>query len=184
MAKINFKGKKKIFSKIGKKNAVIMCAVLIIGLAVYLNYMFFFDAGKDTDNSSQESGVVNGDTAAQTVSTDSYFSATQLSRRQARDEALEVLQTVVDSDSALKETKAEALEEMARIADEIETEARIEALITAKGFSQCLAVMNGESISIIVKNDGGLLQNQLAQINEIVYNEAGISPSNVKIIQK
>ena len=183
MAKINFQGKKSFLSKIGKKNITVICAVLIIGIAVYLNYMFFYDGGTKPEKDSselQESGEVTQTSA----STDSYFTATQLSRQQARDEALEVLRTVIENQNALETTKAEALEDMTRIAAEIETESRIETLITAKGFSQCIAVINGDKASIVVKNDGELLANQLTQINEIVYNEAGISPTNVKIIQK
>ena len=183
MAKINFSGKKKLLSKIGKKNLIILAAVLIIGLAVYLNYTFFYDnssALPETDEPVTE-GTEQVET---TVSSDNYFTATQLSRQRARDEALEVLQTVIDSESALEETKAEALAEMTRIASEIEKESRIEALITAKGFEQCIAVINEDKISVVVKSDFDLQQNHLAQINEIVMAESGIIPQNVKIIKK
>lgn len=183
MAKINFQGKKGFLSKIGKRNITVICAVLVIGIAVYLNYVFFYDGSAETENNSSELQGSGGEVQT-SASTDSYFAATQLSRRQARDEALEVLRTVVENQNALEETKAEALEDMTRIAAEIEAESRIEALITAKGFSQCIAVINGDKASIVVKNDGELMANQLTQINEIVYNEAGISPTNIKIIQK
>ena len=70
-----------------------------------------------------------------------------------------------------------------RIALDIEREANIETLVTAKGFAQCVAVVNGDSANVIVKSDG-LLPNEIAQINEIVYEQAGIVPANVKIIEK
>ena len=41
MAKIKFKGEDSIFSKIGKRNLLILCAVLLIGGAVVLNYFLF-----------------------------------------------------------------------------------------------------------------------------------------------
>ncbi len=183
MAKINFSGKKKIFSKIGKRNVIILAAVLIIGLAVYLNYTFFYDGSATVPEA--DAPVTEGTEITETtVSADNYFTATQLSRQRARDEALEVLQTVVDSESALEETKAEALAEMARIASDIEKESRIETLITAKGFEQCIAVINEDKISVVVKSDFDLQKSHLAQINEIVMSESGISPSNVKIIKK
>lgn len=186
MAKINFSEKKNFFSKLGRKNLILLCAVLVIGAAVYLNYRFFYK-GANPGEGTQASSIENNDGNKQesvTSGGDTYFTATQLSRKMARDEALEVLQTVLDNENALSATKAKALEDMARIASEIEKEANIEALITAKGFEQCIAVINGDKVSIVVKNDGALRSNQLAQINEIVYSETGIKPTNIKIIQK
>lgn len=62
-------------------------------------------------------------------------------------------------------------------------ESNIETLIIAKGFEECVAVISGEDASIVVKSDG-LQAAQIAQINEIVYNEAGISPVNITIIER
>ena len=106
-----------------------------------------------------------------------------LTRRQARDEAMEVLQGVVDSDSAVDQMKTDAMEDMRRIADEIALEANIESLIVSKGFDQCVAVLNGDSASVIVKSDG-LLPNEVSQISEIVYEQAGVLPANLNIIEK
>jgi stage III sporulation protein AH len=91
---------------------------------------------------------------------------------------------VVSSESALEVTKEEALADISRIATEIEKESNIEALVLAKGFEKCIAVVNGDSASVIVKTDGELVNSQIAQISEIVYTSAGILPANTKIIQK
>jgi stage III sporulation protein AH len=79
--------------------------------------------------------------------------------------------------------KAEALESIALIADEMQKEADIESLITAKGFEQCVAVLNGSTLSIVVDADT-LQPAQIAQINEIVYSQTGITPVGVTIINK
>ena len=65
----------------------------------------------------------------------------------------------------------------------MEAEANIETLIEAKGFEECVAVIKDDSVSIVVKSDG-LQAAQISQINEIVYEQSGISPVNVKIIQR
>ena len=44
-------------------------------------------------------------------------------------------------------------------------------------------MIKDESASIVVKSDG-LQAAQISQINEIVYEQAGISPVNIKIIQR
>ena len=174
-----------ILEKIGKRNIIIACAVLLIGVAVLMNFILF--SGTDTDGYDgydQPSGNVS-DNADDSTATDvnAYFSATQVSRQRARDEALEVLQAVVDNVDATETMKNEALAEIAVIADEIQKEANIESLITAKGFEACVAVINDDTASIVVKADD-LQAAEIAQINAIVYEQAGILPSAVTIIKK
>lgn len=181
--------------KVGRRNWIIIGAVLLIGGAVYLNWMLFAggDEGYDYNASAgmtDGAGVIStgdgtGDGQSVSVGDDmaAYFAATQVSRQRARDEAMEVLQAVVDSEDAVETVKGQALSDITRIALDIEREANIETLITSKGFAQCVAVVNGDTANIIVQS-AGLLPNEIAQINEIVYEQAGILPANVKIIEK
>ena len=175
-----------ILEKIGKRNIIIACAVLLIGAAVLMNFILFSGADKNNgyDGYDQPSGSVSDD-AGESTETDAnaYFSATQVSRQRARDEALEVLQAVVENVDATEAMKNEALAEIAVIADEIQKEANIESLITAKGFEACVAVINNDTASIVVKADD-LQAAEIAQINAIVYEQAGILPSGVTIIKK
>lgn len=173
--------------KFGKRNAIIAASVLLIGAAVLLNWVLFANGNQKKNGYQgydQPSGnIAENDQAAQVNNTDAYFSATQVSRQRARDEALEVLQSVVENVDAGEQTKNEALAGITCIADEIRKEADMESLITAKGFEQCVAVLNGDSVSIIVKADS-LQPAQIAQINEIVYSCTGITPAGVTIINK
>ena len=182
MAKISFKSR--LFSQAGKRGLIILCAVLLIGAAVYLNYQWFYGVG-DGDGYG-DNNMVGGDGTGDggTVSVSTYFSATQLSRQQARDEALEVLQNVVESEDALEETKQAAMAEIATIAQEIQHEANVESLVKAKGFENCVAVISGDKINVIVASEAELVASQVAGINEIVYEATGILPTNVKIMRK
>ena len=175
-----------ILEKIGKRNIIIACAVLLIGVAVLMNFILFSGSNQNGgyDGYDQPSGSISDD-ANNSTATDAnaYFSATQVSRQRARDEALEVLQAVVENVDATEAMKNEALAEIAVIADEIQKEANIESLITAKGFEACVAVINNDTASIVVKADD-LQAAEIAQINAIVYEQAGILPSAVTIIKK
>lgn len=182
-------GKFRLFiMKIGKRNIIITASVLLIGVAVLLNWVLFSGGktgkdgykGYDKPNGSQEEQ--KGDDAP-TDQSGTYFSATQVSRQRARDEALEVLQSVVDNKESSETVKTEALAGIAAIADEIQKEANIESLVTAKGFEQCVAVISGEKVQIVVKAEE-LQPAQIAQINEIVYAQTGIAPTGVTIINK
>lgn len=180
---------KTIVMKIGKRNIAIACSVLLIGVAVLLNFILFSNANPQDgyDGYDQPTGNVtdtpNQDNANADNTDNTYFSATQVSRQRARDEALEVLQAVVDNPESSEAVKTEALAGISAIAEEIQKEANIESLITAKGFAQCVAVLNGDTASIIVSADE-LQPAQLAQINTIVYEQTGIAPSGVTIINK
>ena len=94
-----------------------------------------------------------------------------------------VLKNVTESQTAVDEVKNSAYGDIQQIAGDIEREANIETLIEAKGFEQCIAVVNGESASVIVKTPG-LTPGDVAQISEIVFNETGIVPNDLKIIER
>ena len=175
-----------VLQKIGKRNLIIACAVLLIGAAVWLNFILFSgnDKNEGYDGYDQPSGNISDSlNNSQDDAENTYFSATLVSRQKARDEALEVLQAVVDNVEASETVKNEALAGISAIADEIQKEANIESLITAKGFEKCVAVLNGDKASIIVSANS-LQPAQIAQINTIVYEQAGIEPSGVTIIHK
>ncbi len=191
---------KKFIEKVGKRNMIIAGAVLMIGLAVTLNWAFFakdnsgdgfsYDAsaGMSTNyGTTLGTGTVGTETTTQEAgqsSTDSYFSSVEVDRQRARDEALEVLNAVVENDKADEAVKAEALKEIAVIAKEMSDESNIESLLMSKGFEMCVAVINGDTANVVVKNDGPLKSAQLAQINAVVYEQTGIEPINITIVQK
>ena len=187
----NFKESVKSFcQRVGKRNFVIAGAVLVIAVAIVINFAVFSSDGKDGYDYDQSVGM-NGNNAVTTAPStvapssleDSYFSSVQLSRQRTRDEAIEVLQSVVDNQSSTETAKNEALAEINKLAGVMETEANIETLIIAKGFQECVAVLSGESASIVVKSDG-LMASEISQINEIVYQQAGILPTNITIIER
>ncbi len=190
---------KKIFSFIGKhkKSIIVVCCVMIIGISVYSDFMI----NRNNDEINTGSYIYNSDTTQESTKilgeaklvdnlsdtysedTEAYFVSAQLNRQRSRDEALETLQVVIDSSETMPDVKDEALNRMISIASEIETEAIVEEMIKAKGFEDCLAVMTGEKINVIVKTPG-LLTSEVAQITEIVTQETGFSPENIVIVEK
>lgn len=193
---------KGFFGNVGRRQLIIAGTVLLIGAAVVVNWMLFSGNDAQSDGydgyqsasdlitshgsadgkNDQSAGQTEGNDTVKDVS-DNYFASTQVSRQRARDEAIEVLQGVVDNAQADEATKAQALADISQIAKDMEAEANIETLIMSKGFEQCVAVINGDAASIVVKSDG-LIASQISQINEIVYEQTGISPINITIIQK
>ncbi len=179
---------KKFFSSKSARSVIVIAAVLLIGLAVYLNYRWFYDPASslgygennmdDTNDQSQSAGV--DDEGGEEYD---YFTSTALDRQQSRDEAIDVLKLVTENDEASEEAKAEAAAKISKIAVDMQNEANIETLVKAKGFEECVAVIADDSVSVIVKADE-LMANQAAQILAIVYETTGISTENISIINK
>ncbi|MBR0303913.1 MAG: SpoIIIAH-like family protein [Clostridia bacterium] len=171
--------------KAGKKTVIASMAVLVIGIAVLLNFLTLHDKTSVALNEELSEipalAKAGGESAA--ASDEDYFASIALNRQSARDEAMSVLKTVTESDSAVEEVRNTAYDDIRQIASDIECEANIETLIEAKGFEQCIAIVNGSVASVIVKTPG-LTPGELAQISEIVYNEAGIVPADLKIIER
>lgn len=175
---------KEFFAKIGKRNLIIIGAVLLLGVAVCLNWVLFASEDDKGYDYNQNAGVAGGEVEEnETSEVLAYFASTQVSRDRARDEALAVLQSVVDSSEADSAEKTQALEDIATIAANIEAEANIEAMVMAKGFEQCVAIINDGMCTVVVMTEG-LLPNQISQINEIVFEQTGIKPVDIKYIEK
>ena len=161
-----------------KRSIVVVASLGIIGGAVYLNWSYFnpsdSKANKDIDVSTELVDIEEAE---------SYFAMTEVSRQRTRDEALEVLQTIVDTEATSQEDRDAALNAINVIASNIQSEGNIESLVVSKGFEDCVAVISEGNATVVVKSDG-LLENEVTQIQEIVYTEAGILPENLKIIEK
>ena len=184
---------KNFFMKSGKRNLIIACSVLLIGAAVWVNWLIFSnddDGGFDYTGGTGMSGELDnsknptsGDNSG-TTTVDSYFSTVQVSRQRARDEALEVLNAVIDNANASDSVKSDAVAEIKQISEEMKQESDIESVIISKGFEKCVTVINDGTASVVVKYDGQLTPAQLAQINSIVYEYAEIEPVNITIMAK
>ncbi len=178
---------KKFFSSKAARSVVIIAAVILVGLAVYLNYRWFYDPigslgygdnnMEDNLDDSETTGGENSETE------NDYFSATVLNRQQSRDEAIDVLKLVTENEDASEEAKAEAAAKISQIAVDIQNEVNIETLVKAKGFEDCVAIISDDAVSVIVKAES-LQANEAAQILAIVYETTGIAPQNISIINK
>ena len=176
---------KDFFARLGKRNLIIICSVLLVG-AIAVAGWALIPADNDSDLPSGGDAGAEGtlDVGAQNEN-DSYFAASQLSRQKARDEAMEVLQSVVEDENSNEEAKATALADIAKMAEDMEAEANVETLVMSKGFAQCVAVISESGISVVVDvPDTALTAAQIAQINAIVYEQTGITPDKTVIIEK
>ncbi len=183
---MKFEKIKNFFKTRTAKSIVVASAALLIGLAVYLNYQWFYDPAGSLgygDNNMQDNNSGSSSASGDATDEQDYFTSTALDRKEARDEALDVLKMVTESNEATEEAKAEAQQKISKIAVDIQNEANIETLVKAKGFEECVAIISDNAVSVIVSAES-LQAAEAAQILTIVYETTGISPENISIINK
>ena len=77
----------------------------------------------------------------------------------------------------------QATETAMRLSDYTVTEAQIENLVTAKGYTDCVAFMGDDSLSIVVSTaDGTLNSTDVAKITDIAMTETGYAASAIRIM--
>lgn len=177
----------KFFKTKTARGITVAVAMVLIGLAVYLNYRWFYDpqdsVGYGKNNMEDNYKDNKTQTSAEDKNENNYFTATALTRTQSRDEALDVLKTITESAEASEEAKAEAQKQISRIATDIQNEANIESLVKAKGYAECVAIIGDDSVSVIVSAEK-MQAADAAKILSIVCETTGINPEKVSIINR
>ena len=177
-----------------KKNVVAAAVLVTVCTGIYLNWLYTDQqaAGDLTDTLNAEKVMsdellnLDDDTAVlgeagENTAAD-YFAAVRLSRQQARDSALELLQEAMAYDDSSK-----AAESSAQLEDIVQTalsEATIESLVIAKGYTDCVAYMSAEGISVAVASpEGGLQQADVAVIADIVMNQSAYGMDEIRVVE-
>lgn len=178
-----------------KKNMIAAAVLVTVCSGIYLNWLYTEDAAtsdltQTLDSQkvmSDEALVLSDDMEALAAGEDlttgeNYFAAVRLSRQQARDNALNLLQEAM---SYAGDTKAsESGVQLEEIVQTALTEAQIESLIIAKGYTDCVAYMTNEGISVAVSAPEGGLQNaDVAVIADIVMSQSDYRLTDIRIVE-
>lgn len=187
-----------------KRNAVVAAVVLFVCGAVYLNWSYQKGQTEAAGKTLGEAELVSMQTsdpllsaspdpsaspAASAAPSDAakgsgYFDSARLTRQEARDSALSILQEAVADENASETMKEESSAAIQTLADYTVSEAQIENLVTAKGYADCVAFISDSSASVVVSaTEEGLTDADVARITEIVTDETGFEASSIKIIE-
>ncbi len=110
-----------------------------------------------------------------------YFEKARQNRITAREEALGIIQDVLDNAQASAQDKKEASQKATAIAENVLQESHIENLILAKGFADSVVFIDGDSCSVVVRAEA-LQQQESLQIMEIVVSQSSVAADKVQII--
>ena len=174
--------------KLWKRNAVAAAVLLLVCAAIFLNGRYAENV-EETDKILGQSTLVDGTAGdAAEVSTealpDDYFATARLTRQQARDSALSLLQEASGSAEVDEQTANEAAQSIQTLAAYTLSEAQIENMITAKGYADCVVFMADDSVSVVVSaGEDGLQTEDIARITDIVKQETDLGADRIKILE-
>lgn len=179
--------------KIWKKNLVAAALLVTVCIGIYANWSYTQDQQTmdltDTLNEEKilsENMLVMADseeTEDITNTVSDYFSAVRLSRQEARDSAVTMLQEAMayTDDESQKEVSGDTLEGIVQTAL---CEAQIESLVVAKGYADCVAYIGDDGISIAVAApEGGLQQTDVAVIADIVMTQSDYGLDRIHVVE-
>ena len=155
-----------------------------LGAAQLVNSNYVETVSDDIDAAESTAGAVQvaaGETDADSVETAAALSDARMSRQTARDEAVELLEDILEDAQADTAVKEAAVSEASLIAQNILKETNIETLVQAKGFKECVTYINGDACTIVVNGDMENEQNALI-VRDIAVTETGLSAEQIKII--
>lgn len=184
--------------KVWKKNLVAAAILVTVCAGIYVNWLYTEDkTAASLEDSLDTQKVMNEDTLVlsgdmeaiaageDTISTSTdYFAAVRLSRQQARDNAVNLLQEAMAYSGSEGSKGVESAMELEEIVQTALSEAQIESLIIAKGYTDCVAYMSGEGISVAVSSpEGGLQQADVAVIADIVMTQSDYSLDDIRVVE-
>lgn len=181
-----------------KRNLTVLTVVLFVAAAVYFNWSYnqqFGAADADMvmaeDDAMEKAGVKPEQASEKETESketeepvSDYFAQARLTRQQSRDEALNLLEAASSADGASQETIDSAMTAIAAMASDSMTETRIENLLLAKGYADCVAYITGDSISVAVPSPAdGLTEAQVAAITDVITSDTEFAAAQLKVVE-
>ncbi len=177
--------------KTWKRNAVIAGVLVLVCAGIYLNWLYSGSAPDltktlDADKVLGESTLVLSNPSEEPLQSvgrmesDDYFAQMRLSRQTARDEAVNLLQETI----AYAEGEDTAASNLAleKLVSDALTESQIESLVIAKGYTDCVAYISDDGISVAVAQPAeGLTQSDVGLLADIVLGQTDCKLSDIRI---
>ena len=174
-----------------KKNLVAAGILVTVCCGIYINWRYAGGAVSNLEDTLDSEKVMSDtlldlggstqvDGPAESIS--DYFAAVRLSRQQARDSAISLLQEAMSyGDAEQMESSGIKLEQIIQTAL---TEAQIESLVIAKGYADCVVYINESGVSVAVAApEGGLQQADVAVIADIVITQSGYTMNDIRVVE-
>ena len=112
-----------------------------------------------------------------------FFIDYKLERDRLRSQEADYLRELINNPNASIESKEKAQQDLIALSQKVEKEMVVENLIKAKGFDDVVVYLD-EGIVNVILPEGTLSSAKVAQIQDIIVSQTGLSADNIKIMEK
>ncbi len=170
---------------IKRRQLILAALVVALGAAVFVNWYYTGNNSsvKSPEETTESEYVQNlGEAKYVNASGEEadYFSEVKLNRQKSRDEALEKLNESLEKVKSGSEEAKEITKSIDALTAQIKLESDVEALISAKLASECVAVINEKSAQVVVSNNA-LSEDAALQIIDVITTNTDLSADKIKI---
>ena len=142
------------------------------------------DSRSIEDNKSIENGKSDIDSKDTVNEASDYFVSTKLQRDTNYADTLSTYTKILEDGSVSETQKSIAMKEITKINDTKNAISICENLLSTKGFEHYIVLVNNDSINVVVKTEGGLTKQKVAQIQNIISREFKCEIENIHISEK
>ncbi len=137
-----------------------------------------------TDNETEQAEV-NSENSEDTTETDSsdYFVSTKLERDTNYASMISTYTQILEDENVSETQKSIAMTEITNINDTKNAISICENLLSTKGFTNSVILVNNDSVNVVVEVDGGLTTDKVAQIQNIISRELGSEIDDIHITE-
>lgn len=116
---------------------------------------------------------------------DEFFESARLSREKSRDEALDTIEKTLKNSSLSDEEKQTMTDTLKAQITNIETESELETLIKAKGFVDCVVMLDGTSANVTVMTENDTLTAaEVTKIRDIILSKCSeIKAQDITVVE-
>lgn len=116
---------------------------------------------------------------------DEFFESARLSREKSRDEALDTIEKTLKNSSLSDEEKQTMTDTLKAQITNIETESELETLIKAKGFVDCVVMLDGTSANVTVMTESdALTAAEVTKIRDIILSKCSeIKAQDITVVE-
>jgi len=187
---------------ISRKHLVLSCLTLILGVAVYLNYVLSGGVGLEPARTAslmqekEEPAAAQGDdlmdygtaemvnaTPAEAVPTKAdYFAQARLDKQTSRDHAVQTLQSIIGGGDLSQDEMVTQAIDAVTLSKLVESESVIENLILSQGYSDCVVYLDQNTAKVVLETEG-LDAAHAAAIKEIILTETEVPAEGIRIFE-
>ncbi|MGI6453346.1 MAG: SpoIIIAH-like family protein [Syntrophomonadaceae bacterium] len=167
-----------------KKTLIIIAAmVLVFALSTFMSQWGDKDPQAYPDNLPDNNGTVdvNIDQQQKKDRVRDFFAEYRMERERIRSKEIEMLREILDDHASEEKIREAAALRLVEISTDMEREMKVENLVKARGYNECVVIIQSENTTVVIESDTARLDKE-EEIKDLVSSAIQVSSDSISII--